>query len=410
MTHPGLRYRICEVLVANNLIWAQLGEEQALKVVEVRTIPMNYKEQRYERDALAVKAGAEHPMDVLLIEVETDDGIVGLGEIYAYSAVPLMEEVVRTQIAPLVLGEDPMNTGAIWHKIYRATFRHGRRGAVICGLSGMDIALWDIVGKAAGLPVATLLGGGRKTLPTYVTGGYYAADKDLEQLRSEVATVRAAGFKGFKLKIGGATLAEDAMRLQVTRDAGGDDLILGVDANCALSYTEALALGRVLEEYHVTFFEEPISSDQPELSARLAADLDVPIAGYETALTRWEMLPFIKGGGVDIVQTDAIWTGGLSEARRIAELAAAFGLEYIPHFSAGAVALTANLQLAAAMPNALYQEFHLRPNPLRDQLLVQAPVVRDGELIVPQGPGLGIELNPDTVSKYRVGPGIRVRA
>lgn len=380
-----------------------------MKITEIRTIPLNFKEPRYERDALAVKAGAEHPMDVLVVEVVTDEGISGIGEIFAYNASPLMEEVIRSQIAPLVLGRNPLEINNLWNTIYYATYRHGRRGAIVCALSGFDIALWDILGKVTGRSVSSLLGGGRESVPAYITGGYYAEDKDLDQLKDEVEVIKSRGFNGFKLKVGGASITADTRRLETVREAVGEDFMIGVDANCALSYTEALKLGRVLEDMKVTFFEEPISTDYPQLSSRLANDLDVPIAGYETALTRWEILPFMRDGGVDIVQTDAIWVGGISEARRVAEIAAGFGLEYIPHFSAGAIALVANLQLASAMPNSLFQEYHIRPNPLRDELVINPPKVVNGEIVVPTGPGLGVELNQDTIARYRLHDGLRLK-
>lgn len=380
-----------------------------MRIVEVRTIPLHYEEPVRERDALAVRAGSEHPMDVLLVEVATDEGLIGLGEAYAYASLETVQAAIHELLGPVLLDEDPLAIGHLWQRMYRSTFRQGRRGAVICALSGLDIALWDLLGKATGLPVATLLGGGKDRVAGYVTGGYYATGKDLTRLREEVAQAVAQGYGGFKLKVGAAPLSEDTLRLEVCRDVLGPDRLLAADANCALSYSEALALGRVMDRLGAAFFEEPVSTDQPAVSARLAQDLSVPIAGYETETTRFGMRPFIVEGGVDVVQADAIWTGGLTEARRIAELADTFGLDFIPHFSAGAVALTANLHLVAAMPNGRYQETHLRPNALRDELFVTPLHVVDGELVVPTSPGLGVELRPDTIDRYRSGPGVRLR-
>jgi D-arabinonate dehydratase len=373
-----------------------------VKIVAVRTIPLQYRGERLERDALAVRFGAEHPMDVLLTEVVTDEGIVGVGEHYAYAALKTVSAAVHELVEPLIVGEDPTQIGRLWEKVYNVNFRLGRRGLLMCALSGVDIALWDILGQVTGRPVASLLGQWRRTVPAYVTGGYYQEGKGFEELRAELEDIVRRGFFGIKLKIGGDERAVDLRRLELVREVAGRHFFFGVDANNALTYPEALRWGRDLEALGIDFFEEPVSTDQPELSARLAAALDVPIAGYETETGLYGMREFIVRGGVDIVQTDAIWVGGLTEARRVAELGRAFGLPFIPHYSAGAVALVANLHLAAAMPHALYQELHLRTNPLRDELLEQPLQVENGHLVVPDGPGLGIRLNPDTVARYRV--------
>lgn len=235
-----------------------------------------------------------------------------------------------------------------------------------------------------------------------MTGGYYREGKGLEELREEVRQAISRGFRGMKLKIGGLDRATDVRRLEVVREEGGEHFFLGVDANNALSYPEALWWGRQLEALGIDFFEEPISTDQPALSARLANVLDIPIAGYETETSVFGMRDFIVNGAVDIVQSDCIWAGGITEVRRIADLARAFGLPFIPHYSAGALALVANLHLAAAIPNASWQELHLRTNPLRDELFIEPLKVVDGCLQLPNKPGLGVELNPDTVAKYRV--------
>lgn len=373
-----------------------------MKITEIRSIPLQYRGEKLDRDALAVRYGAEHPMDVLITEVVTDEGLLGMGEHYAYGALKSVSAIVQELIAPLLIGQDPTNISGLWEKVYNVNFRLGRRGLLMCALSGVDIALWDLLGKATGKSVASLLGNYRRTMPAYVTGGYYVEGKGLEQLRDEITEILEQGFFGIKLKIGGESRDTDLKRLELVRELTGEQFFVGVDANCALTFPEALTWGRDLEALAIDFFEEPISTDQPELSARLASALDIPVAGYETETGLYGMREFIARGGVDIVQTDAIWVGGLTEARRVADLGRAFGLPFIPHYSAGAVALVANLHLASSMPHALYQELHLRANPLRDELLETPLKVENGHLVVPDGPGLGVSLNPETVARYRV--------
>ncbi|NMP21394.1 mandelate racemase/muconate lactonizing enzyme family protein [Sulfobacillus harzensis] len=373
-----------------------------MKIRNIRTIPLRYRGEHLDKDALAMKMGAEHPMDVLIVEVESDDGRVGRGECYAYGALSSVSTIIQELLAPLVLGRDPRATTALWERMYQVNFRLGRRGLLMCALSGVDTACWDLAAQDAGVPLWKFLGGEREVMPAYVTGGYYRPGKGLEELREEVRQVVTRGFRGMKLKIGGIDRADDVRRLEVVREEGGDGFFLGVDANNALTYPEALWWGRQLEALGVDFFEEPIPTDQPALSARLARDLDVAIAGYETETSLYGMRDLIVAGAVDIVQADCIWAGGITEVRRIADLGRAFGLPFIPHYSAGALALVANLHLAAATPGAAWQELHLRTNPLRDELLTEPLKVVDGQLRLPSGPGLGVTLNPDTIEKYRV--------
>ncbi len=373
-----------------------------MKIREIRTIPLRYQGAQLARDALAVKFGAEHSMDVLIVEIITEEGLIGRGECYAYGALASVATAVRELLAPLILGSDPRSTTALWERMYQGNFRLGRRGLLMCALSGVDIALWDLAAQDAGVPLFKFLGGERVCMPAYVTGGYYQEGKGLEELREEIHQVVELGFGGMKLKVGGADRVVDVKRVEAVREAGGADFFVGVDANNALTFPEALWWGRRLEALHIDFFEEPISTDQPALSARLAQSLDIPIAGYETETSVFGMRDFITGGGVDIVQSDAIWAGGITEVRWIADLGRAFGLPFIPHYSAGALALVANLHLAAATPTAAWQELHIRPNPLRDELLVMPLKVLGGQLQLPTKPGLGVELNPDTVAKYRV--------
>lgn len=292
-----------------------------MKIKAVHTIPLSYRGDQLDRDALAVKMGAEHPMDVLIVEVVSDDGRVGRGECYAYGALVSVSTIVQELLASLIEGRDLRATSALWERMYQVNFRLGRRGLLMCALSGVDTALWDLAAQDAGVPLWKFFGGEQDAMPAYVTGGYYRPGKGLEELREEVRQVLTRGFRGMKLKIGGLDRIEDLHRLEVEREEGGEDFFLGVDANNALTYPEALWWGRRLEALGVDFFEEPISTDQPAVSARLAQALDIPIAGYETETSLYGMRDFIIAGAVDIVQSDCIWAGGVTEVRRIATLA-----------------------------------------------------------------------------------------
>lgn len=340
--------------------------------------------------------------DVFLVEIRTDDGITGIGEGFALGSLDSMQTILEETVAPLVVGEDPFRISYIWEKIYRYTYRYGRRGLVMAVQSAVDIALWDILGKATNTPVYRLLGACKDRVPAYASGGYYASGKGLADLAREAAGYKAMGFKTMKMKIGAASLEEDVRRVEAVRDALGDDVELAVDANNAYDLNTAIKMARMLEPFNICFFEEPLSGDCVDDSVRLAQATDIPIAGYETELTRFALRDFIVRRGVDIVQTDVIWSGGITEARNIAALASAWKMACIPHFSAGAVSLAANLHFAAASPNTPIIELTLDENPLRDSLAL-VPIQRVGsELVLPDRPGLGVELNPEVVAEFRV--------
>lgn len=291
---------------------------------------------------------------------------------------------------------------ALWNRMYLNTARYGRRGIMMAAISAVDIALWDILGKKAGLPIYRLLGGAKHSLIPYASAGYYQEGKGIAELQAECAGYVAMGFKAVKIKVGGAPVGEDIARVHAVREAIGPDIELGIDANNAWDYPTALKMARACEKEDVLFFEEPMSTDFPEDCVRLAQNTDVSIAGYETLLTRYGMKDFITRNAVDIVQADAIWTGGITEARRVGMIAGTWGKTIIPHFSASMVSLAANLHFGLSLYNTKYMEYTLDENPLRSELCKESIVMKDGVVTVFEKPGLGVELNMDTVERYRV--------
>lgn len=354
----------------------------------------------YERDALAVVGGAEHPMEVCLVRVETSDGEVGFGEAIGYGSPDSVAVTVNTVLSRLVAGEESTSIWRLWDKMYKATFRLGRRGIVVSAMSGVDIALWDLAGKELGAPVYRLLGGEARRMRGYITGGYYRPDKDIPRLLEEVEEYVRSGFKTVKIKVGGLSIEEDLKRLSALRERFGEGLEIAVDANNVYDFSQALRMGRGLERFGVIFFEEPVSTDYPELSARLAAQLDVPVAGYETAFTVHEFRELISRYAVDIVQADAAWNGGITEMVRIGVLARSYGLPLIPHYSAGGIGFVASLHAALTI-NSPIIEYHLRPNPLREALAGDAIKHSGGFFEPPAKPGLGITIREREVERFR---------
>jgi L-alanine-DL-glutamate epimerase-like enolase superfamily enzyme len=285
-------------------------------------------------------SGVQSRRGGLLVEVETDSGIVGIGE--AGLGGGATATVIDKDLAPMLVGEDPLMIEGLWQKMFARTRQYGRRGLVMQAISGIDIALWDIAGKVAKMPVYQLLGACRDRVEAYASGGFYQAGKSAADLAGEAEGYRARGFKGMKMKVGRnpstqthlrqlvgnagfceVDPSEDLARVAAVRQALGPQAKLMVDVNCAWSPAFAIEMGRAMEPYHLYWIEEPVATDDIEGSAMVAAALATPIAGYETEIGLYAFRELISRGAVDIVQLDIAWSGGFSEGRRIAAYAGA---------------------------------------------------------------------------------------
>lgn len=388
-----------------------------MKIAAIRTIALSCPcDPPY-----ASAAGVQNRRGGLLVEIETDSGIVGIGE--AGLGGGATATVIEKDLMPLLVGEDPLLIEGLFQKMFMRTRQYGRRGVVMQAISGIDIALWDIAGKIAKLPVYKLLGACRDRVEAYASGGFYQEGKSAADLAGEAEGYRARGFKGMKMKIGrnpstqthlrqvlGNTSfcevepSEDLARVAAVRQALGPQAKLMVDVNCAWSPSFAIEMGRAMEPCNLYWIEEPVETDDIEGSARVADALHTPIAGYETELGLYGFRELIRRGAVDIVQVDIAWSGGFSEGRRIAAYAQAHHRMVAPHAFAGAVLLQASLHFAAAIPNALVLEWDQNPNAVRDELLKEPLKLEgDGTIKLPERPGLGIELDRAAVERYRVG-------
>lgn len=369
-----------------------------MKITEVNPIKLKFFPKNPPRDGLA----GIPSRDVYLVEIKTDTNISGIGEGFALGSLDSLEAITVETLKPHLIGKNPLMIEELWQCMYNNTARYGRRGLVMAAISAVDIALWDILGKAANMPVYQILGAAKSSLEPYASAGYYMEGKGIPELCEEFRGYVQKGFRTMKMKVGGAPLKEDIERVRAVRAEVGPDIDFGIDANNAWDYPTALKMARCCEEENVLFFEEPLSSDFLQDCVKLAANTDVPIAGYETKLTRYGMRDFIVNNAVDIVQVDAIWTGGISEARRVGALAGAWGKQVIPHFSASMVSLAANLSFGQSLSNAFYMEYTLDENPLRSELCQESIVMKDGQVKVFEKPGLGLEMNWDTVNRYKV--------
>jgi L-alanine-DL-glutamate epimerase-like enolase superfamily enzyme len=388
-----------------------------MKIKDIRTIALSYKcEPPY-----ASASGVQTRRGALLVEVETDDGTIGIGEAGVGGGVTAT--CIEKDLKPLLIGEDPLMIEGLWQKMFVRTRQYGRRGIVMNAISGIDIALWDIAGKVAKLPIYKLLGACRDRVEAYASGGFYQEGKGIDGVAGEAEGYRARGFKGMKMKIGrnpstGTHIrqvtgqaefcevdpSDDIARVAAVRQALGPQAKLMVDVNCAWSPAFAIEMGREMAPYKLFWIEEPVMTDDIDGSARVAAALDTAIAGYETEVSLSGFRELITRGAVDIVQPDIAWTGGFSEGKRIAAFAQAHHRMVAPHAFGSAVLLMASLHYAASIPNGLVLEWDQNPNGLRTDLLKHDwKLEGDSTIKLPERPGLGIELDRSALDKYRVG-------
>ena len=372
-----------------------------MRISEVVAEILRYQLERPMRDA---QVNISERVSII-VRVRTSDGIEGIGEAACFGGA---EETVRTiihaQLAPLLVGEDPRYVERLWQRMFRGTVQLGRRGAVFGAISGVDIALWDLLGKDCGRPVYKILGAHTDTLAGYASSGFYVEGKGVAELARDFSSYREAGYRAAKMKVAGEPPAGDLARVRAVREAIGPDMRLMIDANNMYTPKQAIAFAREVEDLDITWFEEPVRTDDIDGAADVRRSTTIPIAGYETETSLIGFRRLITHGAVDVVQPDAIWCGGITEFRRIAALASAWHLQMAAHSFAGAVSGFANLQISATLPHATMFELDQNPNPLRTEIVIN-PMSIDagGDVALPGGPGLGFELDEQAVERYRAG-------
>jgi len=344
----------------------------------------------------------------MIVEIVTDDGLSGWGE--CYGPARINAAVVRDMAGHLI-GQDPLRSEFIWHDLYARYRDHGQKGVIIQGLSGIDIALWDLKGKYLGQPVHRLMGGPvRDKVKAYATGLYRQDRIDhTDYLCDEALESRALGFRAMKLKVGFG-VDDDVRAVRAVRAAIGADIGLMIDANHAYDAVEAIRLGRCIEDQDIGWFEEPVPPEDLDGHRAVKAALRIPIATGECDFTRIGFRALMERRVTDYVQPDLCAAGGLSECKKIADMALAYGVRFAPHVWGTGIAVAAAAQLLAVVadwtPPSLYPvepmlEFDRTEHPVRSSLLVTPVVPVDGYVTVPTGPGLGIEVNRDVLVRFK---------
>jgi L-alanine-DL-glutamate epimerase-like enolase superfamily enzyme len=339
--------------------------------------------------------------EFVLVEVETDDGALGVGYTYTgTSGARLVAALIDEYFAPRVVGQPALGPERFWSMLYQELLLIGRRGLFLRALSALDIALWDLLGQVTGQPLYRLLGGCRDSVPAYASGGYYRPGDPLGNVERELGRYRDLGFADFKIKIGGARFDIDVERVRVARETIGPGARLGLDANNAWKTApEALRFARTVERYDPWWLEEPLAPDDVEGHAQIAAALDWPVATGEIHGSRWDFRQLVERRAADILQPDAGVLGGISEWMRVAHAAATFDLPVAPHWHADL-----HVHLVAAVPNAITVEYFLLEEDIYnfERILSERLAPEDGVIPLPSRPGLGLVLDRDAVERFRV--------
>lgn len=340
----------------------------------------------------------------ILVEVHTDEGMTGLGEAgFSAEYFPTVGPIINNQLGPMLVGRDPLQIEARWQEMIDATHMWGRRGIETYAVSGIDIALWDLLGKASGQPVHRLLG----TAQPHARGYFAPSLKATAATVAECERAVADGFTAMKLRASPSLHETVDMVSQVRSAVGATQLM--VDANTQFDRRDALTLARELEALDVYWLEEPIHArsltQYIDDHTWLADRVSLRLAGGESLLTRFEYIDLLKRKTFDILQPDATSVGGISELKRVADLAGTWNLECVPHIACSSgtgVALAAGLHTILACANAPLVEVDAYGGPGWDGMLVDPLVARDGRLEAHEAPGLGVELASDAFDRFAV--------
>lgn len=352
----------------------------------------------------------------LVVLVHTDEGIIGIGEAHGGS----MHYIDNTGVAhisgagstvtdilkPLLIGENPLDNERLWSKMFGLTYQKGwsqigaTRQQILAAMAAVDIALWDIKGKAANMPVWRLLGGYRNTVPCYVTGGYYQDGKTIDDLTAECKSYVETGYNAIKLKIGGVTVEEDVDRVTAVREAVGPDIDIMVDVNEGYDVRTAIRAARLLEPLDIRWLEEPVHwYDRIEGLRQVADATTIPIASGEQALTRWDARDLLTRGGIKIMQFDCTRSAGITEVLKIAGMCAAqnvnLALHHDPQVHGHVMAALPNGEILETFPSAAR-------DPIWAELFSVRPEIVNSQMTLLDRPGWGLELNEDTLEKRGV--------
>ncbi|MGV6874771.1 mandelate racemase/muconate lactonizing enzyme family protein [Pseudochelatococcus sp. B33] len=349
--------------------------------------------------------------DELLVVVRTDENVYGLGSSYHAHAPLAVKAIIDEKLAPMAIGEDALDVQGVWEKLFYGSVYLG--ASAVSGISGIDIALWDILGKVSGQPVARLLGGGGVDRVAAYVGCMVLGHKPMEELLAEAKSYADMGFKALKVR-GGAGVERDVEVVRQVRELLGPDVDVMIDMNASYSWSEAVRVARGLGEVGAFWMEDPFDftiANHHDDVGRLTRMGLVPIASGGNVYSRYDVRNLFERGGVDFITPDAVKCGGISEAMKVAHLASAFNVQVAPHTLNG-LGQVANIHFAAAIPAHVRGHVEWDPgasNPLRDEMLTHPVEVVDGFLTVPTRPGLGTDVKWDVVRQLPFSTGEEIK-
>jgi D-galactarolactone cycloisomerase len=363
-------------------------------------------------EPFAFSMGWVRRRSTMIVEITTDTGVTGWGESLCHGLQPpeIAATIVDTALKPIVLGQDPFDVDVLWERMYNLTRPYGQKGAVPNAISAVDIAIWDCLGRALGKPVHKLLGGAYRThVQPYATGFYrvegksYPADA-IEEAQRHVGK----GFSAMKLKTGFG-VEEDIEYVLAVRKGIGPGPKLMVDANHAYNVSSARRILKAIEPAGIHWFEEPISPEDIDGYRELKNLTSIYLAAGENEFTKFGFREWIAKRAVDILQPDLCSAGGFTECRKIAALAQAWHMTIIPHVWASGIGLAASLQFLATIPPSPLAlkpiepmlEYDQSSHPFRQDLIFGAIRMENGVVQIPDGPGLGVEINRDVIENYK---------
>ena len=374
-----------------------------MKITDVEAIVL--------RQAVVDDGIADGSQDDLIVRIHTDEGITGIGEVD--SSPELVQALVQapsshavaTSLREALIGEDPFDIERLWQKMYRGLIYFGRRGIAIHAISGLDIALWDLKGKALGKPVCELIG-----TPVRDRVRAYASmlmPDTTAEVAAAVTALRGQGFTAVKLGWGtlGRDPAQDVARAAAAREAGGEGMEIMIDSGLGFvaDAPKAIGVAREYERLGIYWLEEPFEPDEYEAYAELADTVDLRIAAGEQDATWWGFRELIERAHVDVVQPDVTRCGGITETLRIASLAREHGVATVLHAWKSGIIKAASLHVNAVLPDGIFQEYCVAETPINTRLTVQRlPIEADGCVAVPTTPGLGVDLDEDVLESLRV--------
>ncbi|QHT62453.1 mandelate racemase/muconate lactonizing enzyme family protein [Paenibacillus lycopersici] len=378
--------------------------------MKITGIELSILESPYDYGIDAGNGDSRGPKYALIVQLHTDEGITGIADcdshphvMKAFIDAPRYIAKFSEGLKYAVLGQNPFEYEKIWRAMYQSAFYQGRRGAAIHAMSAIDIAIWDIIGKATGNPVSVMLGGrSHERLTAYASTLFRGTPAEM---KDAVQKYRGMGFRA--MKFGWGVVAREPRKVvelvAAAREAAGSEMEIMVDGMWSADVKLVIQLVKELERYGVFFVEEPLHSDNLSGYRKLADSVDVRIACGEQLGGMYEYEQLIREGGVDVIQPDISRMGGLTEARRLVDLVEQSGKMLIPHAWTSDVLTAASLHLNAYQKHPYFQEFCTNDTPLSRELVCEPLRLEpDGTLVVPNKPGIGLELNHDVVARYTV--------